>query len=63
MQKKHIKFAAMFGSAALVTAVVSAQSESWRSAILGTVVVALIALVPALREFDEYHANKEKNHA
>lgn len=63
MQKKHIKFAAMFGTAALVTVLVSARFESWHSAILETLVVALIALVPALREFDEYHANKEKDHA
>lgn len=63
MQKKYIKFAAMFGTAALVTALISARSEPWHSAILETVVVALIALVPALREFDEYHAKKEKDHA
>lgn len=61
--KKHIQFAAMFGAAALLTLLISARFESWHSATSETVVVALIALIPALREFNEYQATKEKNRA
>lgn len=60
---KNLKFAAMFGTAALLTLLISARFESWHSAISETAVVALIALVPALREFNEHQTTKKKNHA